>query len=208
MDASSLIESLAGQTILIADRQKPDSICVKTLLKEAGAKVVIADDERQAVLAANAADLTAAVLDVEAWPGARNLICWCLDRRSIPFLFLGEDSSSAVTQWAPAPTLSRSTDARVLVDAVINILVTDGYTVDRLPTNMARAGAIYTKLEKRILRQEERVHRLQCTGRPRRAAEELLRLMRRGLDTMQNLRPPWPGILRPIDEQAARAERA
>jgi CheY-like chemotaxis protein len=96
MDRSAWLAPLAGQTILVVEDEAFISLDIETMLKEAGANVVTARDQRVGLLAADGANLTAAVLDVRLGPDSVDPICERLARRCVPFLFLTGDSGLAV----------------------------------------------------------------------------------------------------------------
>ena len=52
MDTSTWVAPLAGQTILVTEYEAPISFNIGSLLKVAGANVLTAKDQRQALLAA------------------------------------------------------------------------------------------------------------------------------------------------------------
>lgn len=182
MDRSAWLAPLAGQTILVVEDEAFISLDIETMLKEAGANVVTARDQRVGLLAADGAKLTAAVLDVRLGPDSVDPICERLARRCVPFLFLTGDSGSAVQKWAPAPILSKPFDGRVLIGGLVGLLVTGGDKLDL--ADEARIDFITFRAEIRLARQEGLVGDLTRREQDPRSADGLLRIMRESLDLL------------------------
>jgi DNA-binding response OmpR family regulator len=164
----------------VAEDEALISFDIETLLKEAGANVVAAIDQRDRLLAAAVRDLTAGVLDVKLGQQSIDPICESLDRRCVPFLFLTEDSGTDAQKWASAPILSKAFDPQVLIDSLVRLLVTGGDTL----ANESHMDRVVFRAAIRLARQERLIGDLAQQQDPR-AAGSLLRIMRESLELLQ-----------------------
>ena len=183
MDSSAWPAPLAGQTILVAEDDALISFDIDALLTEAGARVLTASDQREAMLASTNDDPTAAVLDIRLGVGSIDPTCECLARRSIPFLFLTGDSGKDVQKWAPAPILSKPFDGRVLIERLISVLVTGGDFLDLADTT--RIDPIIFGAQARLLRQGRIVRELTRDHVDYRSADGLHRIMLESVALLQ-----------------------
>ena len=181
MDNSPWLAPLAGQTILVAVDEAHICFDIETLLKEAGANVVAALDQRGGLLAAAASDLTAGVLGVKLGQQSVDPICESLDRRCVPILFFTGDRGADAQKWAPAPILSKPFDPKVLIDGLVRLLVTGGDTL----ADETRVDRVIFRAAIRLARQKRLVGDLAQRHQDPRAADSLLRIMRESLELLQ-----------------------
>lgn len=193
MDRSTWPAPLAGQTILVAEDEALISFDIETVLGEAGANVVTANDQRGGLLAAKRAELTAAILDIRLGSESADPICGCLEQLSVPFLFLTGDSGKGAQKWAPAPILSKPFAGNLLIDGVLGLLITGGQPINQLPESTARADRHIFQAQTRIARQQDLIDRLTKRGQDIGPAHELLRIMLKNLILMQTYRMTMQG---------------
>ena len=190
MDSFGWPAPLAGQTILIVEDDPFISLDVETILLEAGAHVLKAEDQHSGLGAASDTRLTVAVLDVRLGRDSVDPICEHLDGRWVPFLFLTGDSGSAVHKWAPAPVLSKPFDTQALIDGVVRVLVTGRDALDL--TDQARIDLIIFRAQIRLARQERITGDLMRRDQDCHSANGLLRIMRESVDLLQAHRHSLP----------------
>jgi DNA-binding response OmpR family regulator len=77
---------LAGRSILIVEDEPLIAIDIQIVFEAAGAKTTLARTLRAALVAAEAADLSAAILDHALGDGNSAQLCERLKERDIPFL--------------------------------------------------------------------------------------------------------------------------
>ena len=82
-----MVVSLHGQTILIVEDEPFIALDIAATLSAAGAEVISAQHLGDAFEAAQNADISAAVLDVNLGDGDCGPVCEVLARRQVPFIF-------------------------------------------------------------------------------------------------------------------------
>ena len=108
---------LLGRVILVVEDEPIIAVNLKSLLEDAGAKV-ICSNTREAAQVAECSDISAAVLDVLPGSSAHRAIARRLKRRGLSFLFYATHSPEDVTTVRAAPIILKPGRPELVVAAV------------------------------------------------------------------------------------------
>lgn len=110
--------SLHGQTILIVEDEPFIALDMAATLSSAGAEVISTQHMGEAFEAAQNADISAAVLDVNLGEGDCAPLCEVLARRQVPFIFhTGYVDGDVLDKW-PRPVVMKPSTQDELLDCL------------------------------------------------------------------------------------------
>jgi len=112
--------ALAGQLVLLAE-DEASAPHTESVLRSAGATVLLAHDTYRAMLIASRHALAAAILDVHLGKHTIACVSACLELYAVPFLLIVDAEEPADTRWERAPVLRRPLDAHVLLGTLAAI---------------------------------------------------------------------------------------
>ena len=114
--------SLRGQRVLIVEDEPFIALDMEATFSSAGAQVISKHHVREAFEAAQNADITAAVLDVNLGDGDCAPLCEVLARRQVPFIFhTGYVDGGPIDRW-PRPVVAKPATRDELLDCLAGAL--------------------------------------------------------------------------------------
>ena len=118
------VRMLAGQTILVVEDEALVGLDIADAIREAGAHVILSHNVRDALTKVAAADVAAAVLDINLAGEDCSPVCLQLAARGIPFLFHTAYTTPvpALVRWPNAPVV-RKPSLRHEIPTALNTLM-------------------------------------------------------------------------------------
>ena len=114
---------LAGRSILIVEDEPLIALDIHAAFSAAGANIVSASDNREALRLIGSPDLSAAVVDIALGAEDCCRVCKRLADSGVPFVFYtGEARTEVLRQWPKAPVLTKLANARRVVEVVAGVL--------------------------------------------------------------------------------------
>ena len=114
--------SLVGRSILIVEDEPLVALDLLKALTGCGAKVLAATTLNKALAYANAADLSAATIDLKLHNARSYPVCRRLKERGIPFLFYTGYAEEALKEYADVPWLVKPTPTERVVENLLGLL--------------------------------------------------------------------------------------
>ena len=117
-----MAQSLHGQRVLIVEDEPFIALDMEATLSAAGAEVISAQHLGDAFEAAQHADISAAVLDVNLGDGDCDQVCEVLAQRQVPFIFhTGYVDGGPIDRW-PRPVVAKPATQDELLDCLTAVL--------------------------------------------------------------------------------------
>jgi DNA-binding response OmpR family regulator len=129
---------LARKSILIIEDEPLVALDVHGAVSAAGASIISAASETEAISLIGHADISAAIVDIGL--GAHNAagVCRRLERRRTPFLFYtGYTRARLLTEWPNVPVLEKPARPQEIVTALVSLMRCGGPHMQALATNTA-----------------------------------------------------------------------
>jgi CheY-like chemotaxis protein len=113
-----MAQSLHGQRVLIVEDEPFIALDMEVTLSAAGAEVISTQHLGEAFEAAQHADISAAVLDVNMGDGDCGAVCEVLAKRQVPFIFhTGYVDGGPIDRW-PRPVVAKPATQNALLDGL------------------------------------------------------------------------------------------
>jgi len=184
--------TLQGERLLILEDEPLIAMDLQATFEREGARVVLARTMRQALRYADAAALSAGVLDFRVGSNHADPVCEALTRRDVPFIFFTGLSGALPKKWAATPIVAKPATAQTIIGALKFVLSPETRDIivrsqrgDDESRKFAQLERAISEGEERIARVRRCIARLASAGADTSAGERVVATMTAVLENMR-----------------------
>jgi DNA-binding response OmpR family regulator len=183
--------TLQGERVLVVEDEPLIAMDLRATFEREGARVVLARTMRQALRYADAAALSAGVLDFRVGSDDADPVCDALTRREVPFIFFTGLSGALPQRWGATPIVPKPAAPKAVIGALKFVLSPEAREIvvrsqrGDFDGKLARIEEAISEGEERIMRVRRCIARLASMGADTSAGERVVATMTAVLENMR-----------------------